>query len=77
MTSVLGGIGTIVASLLARLRGSNEPELSIQRVKDLEAFELRLEAYIKDFGHDTGENHNERIEQYRQALEYLLGTGDG
>ncbi|KAJ6589040.1 hypothetical protein B0H19DRAFT_1102653 [Mycena capillaripes] len=33
--SILGGFSTIVASYLARARGSNEPELSITRCKDL------------------------------------------
>ena len=34
----LGGLATLVASYMARARGSGEPELSITRVKDLEQF---------------------------------------
>ena len=35
-TSVLGGLSTLVASFLARARGSGEPELSRERARDLQ-----------------------------------------
>jgi hypothetical protein len=35
-TSLLGGASTVVASFLARTRGSGEPELSRDRARDLE-----------------------------------------
>ena len=50
MTSVLGGFGTVVASYLARSRGSGEPELSISRVKDLQKFIREVEAFVQDHG---------------------------
>ena len=77
MTSVLGGIATIVASFLARLRGTNEPELSIQRVKDLQSFEREIEAYIKDHGEEAGPGHDHKVKEFRKKFEYLLGNGDG
>lgn len=77
MTSVLGGISTIVASFLARIRGTNEPELSIQRVKDLQVFERELEAYIKDYGEESGPEHDRKVREFRRKFEYLLGNGDG
>ncbi|KAL5512624.1 hypothetical protein ACEPAG_3277 [Sanghuangporus baumii] len=54
MTSVLGGAGTIVASYLARARGSNEPELSIARTKDLQRFIRTCDAFVQDHGLETG-----------------------
>ncbi|KAL5483156.1 hypothetical protein ACEPAI_8385 [Sanghuangporus weigelae] len=54
MTSVLGGMGTIVASYLARARGSNEPELSIARTKDLQRFIRTCDAFVQDHGLETG-----------------------
>jgi len=47
---LLGGLSTIVASYLARARGSNEPELSITRVNDLEQFIRECRAFQMDFG---------------------------
>lgn len=35
-TVLLGGVSTLVASFLARVRGSGEPELSKERVRDLQ-----------------------------------------
>ena len=79
MTSVLGGTGTVVASYLARARGSNEPELSITRVKDLQKFQRECVAFIEDHGDDrsNSEDLNMRIDDLRTRLEHLLGNGDG
>lgn len=93
MTSVLGGAGTVVASYLARARGSNEPELSIARTKDLQRFIRQCDAFVQDHGQETGfedgdqagtidENKHaqmldERIRRFRYDLEHLLGNGDG
>ena len=77
MTSVLGGAGTIVASYLARARGSNEPELSISRVKDLEKFIRACEAFVEDHGYEHGHDHDRRIDELRNEFEMLLGNGSG
>lgn len=79
MTSVLGGAGTVVASYLARSRGSNEPELSITRVKDLQKFHRECVAFVEDHGEDRSNNPelNRRINDLRTSLEHLLGNGDG
>lgn len=76
MTSILGGAGTVVASYLARARGSNEPELSTARAKDLEKFKRECEAFIEDYGHEHGHNHDQRINELRSQFEMLLGNGD-
>lgn len=50
-TSILGGISTLIASYLARVRGSGEPELSTSRVKDLAQFVRECEAFVQDYGY--------------------------
>ncbi|KDR72994.1 hypothetical protein GALMADRAFT_212965 [Galerina marginata CBS 339.88] len=77
MTAVLGGIATIVASYLARARGSNEPELSITRVKDLEQFIRDCEAFKMDHGHLLDNTHDDRLDEFRRRFEDLLGNANG
>ncbi|KAG2341638.1 hypothetical protein BDR05DRAFT_976805 [Suillus weaverae] len=76
----VGGMSTLVASYLARTRGSNEPELSITRVKDLDQFLRDCLAFKMDHGHEYGtpENGlNNRLEHLRKRFEELLGNADG
>ena len=73
----LGGLSTIVASYLARARGSNEPELSITRVKDLEHFIRECRAFQMDFGHQTGSHHDGTVLALRNKFEELLGNANG
>ncbi|KAF7361331.1 Carbamoyl-phosphate synth [Mycena sanguinolenta] len=75
--SVLGGLATIVASYLARARGSNEPELSITRVKDLDQYIRECEIFILDHGHITSNEHDEELSKLRVRYEELLGNGNG
>ncbi|KAG1753512.1 uncharacterized protein EDB91DRAFT_1242500 [Suillus paluster] len=79
-TTILGGAATLVASYLARARGSNEPELSITRVKDLDQFLRDCLSFKMDHGHEygTAENGlNDRLDQLRKRFEELLGNADG
>ncbi|KAJ7471865.1 hypothetical protein FB451DRAFT_1251228 [Mycena latifolia] len=77
MTAILGGLSTTVASYLARARGSNEPELSITRCKDLEAYIRTVEVFILDFGHLTSYEHDSKLHELRERFEELLGNGNG
>ncbi|KAJ7084183.1 hypothetical protein C8R43DRAFT_909365, partial [Mycena crocata] len=77
MTCILGGMATIVASYLARARGSNEPELSITRCKDLDQYIRECEIFMCDFGHVTTDEHNEKLNSLRERFEELLGNGNG
>lgn len=77
MTAILGGCSTIVASYLARARGSNEPELSITRVKDLEQFIRECETFKLDHGHVTGDKFDKELDIFRGRFEELLGNGNG
>ena len=54
------------ASYLACRRGSNKPELSITRTKDLVQFMRECDAFQLDRGHVTG---NEEGHQARGAAE--------
>ncbi len=67
----------MVASYLARARGSNEPELSITRVKDLEQFIRKCQAFQMDHGHDTGHAFDSQLETFRRQYEELLGMRMG
>ncbi|KAK0447413.1 uncharacterized protein EV420DRAFT_1568662 [Desarmillaria tabescens] len=75
--SIIGGISTMVASYLARARGSNEPELSITRVKDLEQFIRECQAFQMDHGHNTGHEFDSQLENFRRRFEELLGNANG
>lgn len=75
--SVVGGLTTVVASYLARVRGSGEPELSITRVKDLEQFLRDTESFIMDHGDEygaPGDKLDEHIKVLRRRFELLLGN---
>ncbi|KAH0584879.1 hypothetical protein H2248_008157 [Termitomyces sp. 'cryptogamus'] len=76
-TTVLGGLSTLVASYLARARGSNEPELSITRVKDLEQFIRECDAFHLDHGHVMTNEHDEQLFRFRSRFEELLGNASG
>ncbi|KAG6873484.1 hypothetical protein C0995_015187 [Termitomyces sp. Mi166 len=76
-TTVLGGLSTLVASYLARARGSNEPELSITRVKDLEQFIRECDAFQMDHGHLMTNEQDEQLFRFRSRFEELLGNASG
>ncbi|KAH9481102.1 hypothetical protein JR316_0005622 [Psilocybe cubensis] len=76
-TTILGALATMVASYLARARGSNEPELSITRVKDLEQFIRECESFKMDHGDTTGHEHDQELEEKRRRFEELLGNANG
>jgi len=75
--TILGGLATIVASYLASTRGSNEPELSIIRVKDLDQFIRECQAFILDSGHLDGNEYDDKVISFRSRFEELLGNGNG
>ncbi|KAJ7262744.1 hypothetical protein B0H12DRAFT_1104260 [Mycena haematopus] len=76
-TSILGGFATIVASYLARARGSNEPELSTARAKDLDQYIRECEIFILDYGLSTGNEHDSKLNTLRDRYEELLGNANG
>jgi hypothetical protein len=67
-------MATIVASYLARARGSGEPEFSIRRVKDLEQFLRECHAFQLDHGHTLGSEYDTQLNALRKRFEELLGN---
>ena len=72
----VGALSTLVASYLARARGSNEPELSIARTKDLEQFIRECRTFQMDHGHMIGNDKDEDLARFRSKYEELLGNGN-
>lgn len=72
--AVLGSLATLVASYLARTRGSSEPENSLLREQALNNFIRRLESFILDKGMQGG--HDQVVENFRNELERLLNPSD-
>ncbi|KAG6336430.1 hypothetical protein ID866_2673, partial [Astraeus odoratus] len=75
-----GGVSTLVASYLARARGTNEPELSISRVKDLDHFLRDCRAIQTDYGRCVANSKNgleKKVEDIRHRFEELLGNSSG
>ena len=72
----LGAISTLIASYLARARGSNEPELSIARTKDLEQFIRECRTFQMDHGHIIGNEYDQELSRFRSKYEELLGNGN-
>ncbi|KAH0835621.1 hypothetical protein J3R83DRAFT_9369 [Lanmaoa asiatica] len=78
--SLIRGLATLVASYLARARGSGEPELSVTRVKDLEHFLRECRAFQLDHAHEYSTPQNrlgERLDHLRRRFEELLGNANG
>lgn len=48
--AVLGGTSTILASYLAKVRGSGEPEMSSIRSRELDSFLREVDAFVLDQG---------------------------
>jgi len=76
-TTALGALATLVASYLARARGSNEPELSITRTKDLEQFIRECRSFQMDYGHLSGHEFDPELIRLRRRFEELLGNANG
>lgn len=72
-----GALTTLVASYLARARGSNEPDLSITRVKDLDHFIREVKAFQLDYGHIDTDDWDKEIDRLRKRFEELLGNASG
>ncbi|KIY62362.1 hypothetical protein CYLTODRAFT_426986 [Cylindrobasidium torrendii FP15055 ss-10] len=71
---VIGGIATLVASYLAKVRGSNEPEFSKGREKELAQFIREARAFQLDHGHSTTTEFDDRLEKFRTRLEHIMAN---
>ncbi|KAH9029776.1 hypothetical protein EDB83DRAFT_2421302 [Lactarius deliciosus] len=70
--SVLGGAATFVASYLARMRSSSEPEASRLRAKNLNRFLREVQAFQLDHGHGEDPKWDKEIDNFRSRLENIL-----
>ncbi|KAH9974919.1 hypothetical protein BGW80DRAFT_1169812, partial [Lactifluus volemus] len=70
--SVLGGASTLVASYLARTRGSNEPEFSMHRTHALEHFVREVEGFTLDYGNEVGHQWDDKVNGFRLGFEDIL-----
>ena len=77
MDTFTGALATLVASYLARARGSNEPELSITRTKDLEHFLRECNNFSDDHANYVGHDLDDRLDNFRRRFEELLGNANG
>jgi len=75
--SILGGASTLVASYMARTKGSNEPQLSLIRSQALDQFLREVNAFVLDHGHEVGNKWDDKINGFRFGLERLLGNAPG
>jgi hypothetical protein len=73
-TTVLGILTTLTGSYLARVRATDEPESSLLRAHDLDAYIRDCEAFRLDYGLDTGDKYDQQIEEFRRRFEMLLGN---
>jgi SMODS and SLOG-associating 2TM effector domain len=74
---MLGGASTLVASYLARTKGTNEPQASKYRAKALDHFLREIESFDLDHGHEMGDKWDEKIGGFRLGLESILGNHPG
>ncbi|KAI9455705.1 hypothetical protein BJY52DRAFT_1279315 [Lactarius psammicola] len=72
--AVLGSLSTLVASYLARTRGTSEPESSLLREQAISNFIRQLRAFILDHGIEKG--HDQVVEKFRKEFERLLNASD-
>jgi hypothetical protein len=72
LDAVLSGCSTIIASYLAYMRGSSEPEYSYLRQQTLTNFIRKLEGFILDHGTESGYDHDDTVETFREEFERLL-----
>ncbi|KAH9056325.1 hypothetical protein EDB87DRAFT_1687659 [Lactarius vividus] len=75
--SILGGAATLIASYLARMRSSNEPESSRNRADALNHFLREIKGFQMDHGHELGHEWDEKINGFRLGLEKTLGSRPG
>ncbi|KAK0187204.1 hypothetical protein F5146DRAFT_1226754 [Armillaria mellea] len=69
---VLGGISTLAAAFLTKVRGSNELEGSLMVAKDLEQFIRECKGFLVDFGSSTEDIHRGEVQRLRNRFEEIL-----
>jgi len=75
-TSILGAFSTIIASFLARMRGTGEPDRSKASARGFDRYVRACDAYLVDHADEPGRDpaHMERIKGFREEFEQLEGS---
>ncbi|KAG8717857.1 hypothetical protein FRC08_006499 [Ceratobasidium sp. 394] len=68
---VLGALATVTASLVARAKGTNQPELAETHAKDLEKFIARCRLFIKEAGSASGDQIKEGVMKLVELYEAI------
>ncbi|TDL16776.1 hypothetical protein BD410DRAFT_730914, partial [Rickenella mellea] len=69
--SGISAVATVVASYLARIRGTGEPYLSYSRSDNLQSFVRQCESFVDDHGDEI--DYSCEIDGFRKRLEELVG----
>lgn len=72
--SILGGLSTMLASFLAKARGSGEPDFSNLRARELDTFIREADAWILDHRYNVGSEYDETINMFRARYERIIKT---
>ncbi|KZP17351.1 hypothetical protein FIBSPDRAFT_865017 [Athelia psychrophila] len=69
-------MSTLVASYLACMRGSREPELSLARMTDLDHFIRDVEVFQLDLGKVNDATQETALDEFRRRFEELLEVAE-
>lgn len=70
VTAVLGAVSTFTASVLARAKGTNQPQIAESHARELDKFIGDCQRYIDDMGDDSfGPDVDEKVEEFAQRFE--------
>ncbi|QRW00545.1 permease C29B12,14c [Ceratobasidium sp. AG-Ba] len=70
-TAGLGALGTITAAILARAKGTNQPELAETHSRDLERFIGQCELFIGDAGSATGSDIDAQVMEFARQFDAI------
>ncbi|KAG8742188.1 hypothetical protein FRC12_015424 [Ceratobasidium sp. 428] len=68
---VLGALATVTAALVARAKGTNQPELAENHAKDLEKFIGRCRLFILESGSSSGDKMREGVMKLVEQFEAI------
>ncbi|KAJ1310127.1 hypothetical protein OPQ81_006873 [Rhizoctonia solani] len=68
-TAVLGAVGTFTASVLARAKGTNQPELAETHARELEKFIGECQLFAADAGNTLGPEIDTRVMEFVQRFD--------
>ncbi|CAE6427018.1 unnamed protein product [Rhizoctonia solani] len=70
-TAVLGAVGTLTASVLARAKGTNQPELAESHARELERFVGECQLFAADAGNTLGPEIDARVMEFVERFDAI------